>query len=275
MGPGPDAPSRTSSPNGFALSELLLVLAICGLVLGILAIAGLVTVDPPSDQEQQAAHNALRREAEILEGLEVPVGDEFVCTVRLLAQVMPDPRPQEYLSRVRIACRDPDRSEVFLLEITKSASRDRSGRWQTWSLMSPDALQARLLERRKAAVGSVYVTEHELSTGNIFFETPVVRRVIGLEEPFFRLVPPHLQKTGVLVMSNEGRLHHGVAIDGFPVERLEASIRSDVQTGGRETGDPLALLTPDEAGNRRLTEDQKSALARWLVHQLIDDLSQQ
>jgi hypothetical protein len=275
LGRGPDAPSCTTSPNGFALSEILLVLAICGLVLGILAIAGLVDVDQPSDQEQKAVHDALRREAEIIEGQEVPLGDEFVCTVRLLAQVTPGPRPQEYLSRIRIACRDPGQSEVFLLEITKSASPDRSGRWQTWNLMSPAALQDRLLDRRKAVVGSIYVTEQELSTGNTYFETPVVQRVTGLEELFVRLVPPHLQETGVLVMSNAGRLHHGVAIDGFPLDRLAASIRSALRIDAWEEGDLHSLLTRDKAGTRRLTEDQRHAIARWLVHRLLDDLPQE
>jgi hypothetical protein len=261
--------------NGFALSELLIVVAICGLVLGILAIAGLVAVNQPSDREQQAAHNALRREAEIIEALEVPLGDEFVCTVRLLAQVTPAPRPQEYLSRVRIACRDPGQAEAFLLEITKIDSPDRPARWQAWKLMSAEAVQAQALERRQAVVGSVYVTEEELSTGNIFFETPVAYPVMGLEEPFVRLVPAHLQESGVLVISSQGHLQQGSVIEDFPLQRLAASIRSTVQIDDREGGDLRSLLTRDKAGTRPLTEDQRHTLARWLVHRLLDDLPQE
>ena len=126
-----------------------------------------------------------------------------------------------------------------------------------------------------AVVGSIYVTEEELSTGNIFFETPVVQRVMGLEEPFVRLVPAHLQESGVLVMASEGRLQQGNVIEGFPLQRLAASIRSTVRIDDWEEGDLPSLLTRDKAGTRRLTQDQRHTIARWLVHRLLDDLPQE
>jgi hypothetical protein len=141
--------------------------------------------------------------------------------------------------------------------------------------MSEEAVEAQALERWQTVVGSESKTEEKLIIASLSFKTPVLRSVLCLEEPLFCLLPPHLQETGALVMSSRGSLQRGVAISTFPLKRLAASIRSSTRVDDGEAEDLLALLTRAEARNRRLTDDQKSALARWLVRGLLDYLPQE
>ena len=266
MGLMPVRPSAARPRGGFAVKELLLVLAVIGS-----ATVCLTRMDLRDGREQRTAW-AIRPELIIEQ--EVPLGPEFACTVRLFK--FPAPQRPYYLSRVQFACRDAVCSDPFVIdvfsEVTSTPIWVTKATVRTWTLKSVDAALDYLYEHGKIAIAPSELAEPERTSAISDSLSFHVREATSLDEPLWRCVPTTLQETGILVNTGGTGLQGLHELQGASLSRLAGAIRSAARRDHWKSDDPHALLPMENADDRDLTTSQQHTVAQSLVHRLLEYL---